>query len=152
MSWNILDKVLYPLINKISDIIRRKLPMPFIHVRSLPMTTSLSVPDIIKGIALDFSDKIGVGLHHIHTTWEFYQPGHYARGNRVADVQPETNFPIIVDMIAPDNNPKGTITLMLETVAESISKRANFPKDNVFINYRQVHSGMVFDDGEIVHF
>lgn len=39
---------------------------------------------------------------------------------------------------------------MLETVASSISKRAKVRKDNIFISYRDVGSGTVFDKGEVV--
>lgn len=125
--------------------------MPFIHIKSLPIDKSPTIPEIIKGIAQDFSNNTGIELHHIHTTWEFFQPGYYAKGKGVADVQPEANFPIIVDLLTPDFNEKNTIKLMLWSIAESISKRAEFPKNNIFINHRQAHSAMVFDDGEIVH-
>ena len=125
--------------------------MPFIHIRSLPMDTSQSISSIIQGIARDFSDHTGIEPHHIHATWEFYQPGHYTKGFRVADVQPKANFPLIVDLLTPDFNKSDTIKLMLVTIAESISKRAEFPKNNIFIHHWQVHSEMVFDEGEIVH-
>lgn len=125
--------------------------MPFIQIKSLPMNKSLNVPQIIAGIALNFSDQVGTDLCHIHTTWEFFQPGHYANGSKTADVQPESNYPLIVDLLTPDSDGQETINLMLKTIAESISKRADFPVNNIFINYRQAHSAMVFDDGEIVH-
>ena len=125
--------------------------MPFIQIKSLPMNESLNMPHVIAGIAQDFSDKVGTELCHIHTMWEFFQPGYYAKGSKTADVQPESNYPLIVDLLTPDSNTQDTINLMLRTIAESISKRANFPVNNIFINHRQAHSAMVFDDGEIVH-
>ena len=125
--------------------------MPFIQIKSLPMNESLNMPHVIAGIAQDFSDKVGTELCHIHTTWEFFLPGCYAKGSKTADVQPESNYPLIVDLLTPDSNTQDTISFMLRTIAESISKRANFPVSNIFINHRQAHSAMVFDDGEIVH-
>ncbi|MCG6939006.1 MAG: hypothetical protein LJE83_12655 [Gammaproteobacteria bacterium] len=125
--------------------------MPFIHIKSLPFEEPVDVPGIIKNIAADFSDRTGIQLNHIHTTWEFYQPGYYAKGNKAAGHQPGKNYPLIVDLLTPDFNDSATIALMLETIADSIARRAKFPKNNIFINHRQAHSGMVFDDGEIVH-
>ena len=125
--------------------------MPFIQIKSLPMNKSLNVPYVIAGIAQDFSEKVGTELCHIHTTWEFFQPGYYAKGNKTADIQPESHYPLIVELLTPDSNTQDSNNLMLRTIAESISKRANFPVNNIFINHRQGHSGLVFDDGEIVH-
>lgn len=124
--------------------------MPFIHIKSLPFQPPLDVDRILGEIARDFSETTGVELNHIHTTWEFLASGHYARGDDVPRYQPDTRHPLIVDLLAPDFNDAGTITVMLETIAESISSRAAFPINNIFINHRQAHSGMVFDDGEIV--
>lgn len=125
--------------------------MPFIQIKSLPLKQSLNVPQVVAGIAQDFSDQVGTELCHIHTTWEFFQPGCYAKGGKTADVQPESNYPLIVDLLTPDSDTPDAIQLMLITIAESISKRADFPVNNIFINYRKAHSAMVFDDGEIVH-
>lgn len=125
--------------------------MPFIHIKSLPFEDPVDIAGILKNIATDFSTSTGVELRHIHTTWEYYRPGHYAKGDQAAGYQPENNYPLIVDLLTPDFNDANVITLMLETIADSISRRATFPKNNIFINHRQAHSGMVFDDGAIVH-
>ncbi len=124
--------------------------MPFIHIRSLPFQKPLDMPSIIEGIARDFSDKTGIELRHVHTTWEFFQSKHYAKGNETPEYQPDTHHPLIVDLLTPDFNDSDTIVVMLETVADSISKRVAFPKNNIFINHRQAHSAMTFDDGQIV--
>jgi len=125
--------------------------MPFIHIKSLPFEELIDVTSLIKNIASDFSDKTGIELSHIHTTWEYYSPGHYAKGNQVAEYQPNNNYPVIVDLLTPDFNDSFIIALMLETIADSISRHADFQKNNIFINHRQALSGMVFDDGEIVY-
>jgi len=125
--------------------------MPFIHIKSLPFNEPIDVSSVIKNIASDFSSKTGIEMSHIHTTWEFFQPGHYAKSNKVSRKQPTQNFPIMVDLLTPDFNNASQNVLMLETIAESISKHIQFPKNNIFINHRQAHSGNVFDDGGIVH-
>ena len=125
--------------------------MPFIHIKSLPFEQALDFSGIIKNVALDLSDKTGIEINHIHTTWEFYAPGHYAKGYRVADYQPKAQYPIIVALLTPDFNDDPTVVHMLETVADSISRHADFPRNNIFINHSYAHSSMVFDDGQVVH-
>ncbi|MEN8207404.1 MAG: hypothetical protein ABFS24_15570 [Pseudomonadota bacterium] len=124
--------------------------MPFIHIKSLPFNPSLDRSRIVEGIARDFSGKTGIELFHIHTTWEFFSPGCYAKGDKTPEYQPDARHPLIVDLLTPDFNDMDTIAVMLESIAESISERAVFPKNNIFINHRYAHQGMVFDDGKIV--
>ena len=124
--------------------------MPFIHIKSLPFEGQCDVSEIITGIADDFSEKTGIDVMHIHTTWEFYAPGHYAKGNKAEKFQPKCNYPIIVDLLTPDFNDLKTIEIMLNSIASSISERVNFSLNNIFINHRQAQSNMVFDDGKIV--
>ena len=124
--------------------------MPFIHIKSLPFEEPIDVSSVIKNLAFEFSSKTDIELCHIHTTWEFYPSGHYAKDDKVSENQPNQNFPIIVDLLTPDFHNTSQIALMLETIAESISTNIEFPKNNIFINHRQAHSGRVFDDGEIV--
>jgi hypothetical protein len=127
------------------------LPMPFIHIKSLPFETPMDIPRIIQGISTDVSRKTGVELYHVHTTWEFLLPGHYAKGDAAPAYQPQGRHPLIVDLLTPDFNDTAVVATMLETIADSISTRAGFPKGNIFINHRQARSSMVFDDGEIGH-
>jgi len=124
--------------------------MPFIHIKSLPLEEEFDVSKTLKNIAKNFSNKTGINLNLIHTTWDFYQPGHYAKGEQVADFQPKENYPIIVDLLTPDFNKLEVVEVMLESIAESISQQLHYPKNNIFINHRQAQSAMVFDDGEIV--
>ena len=124
--------------------------MPFIHIKSLPFEEQLDMASTIRKIATDFSDKTGVKLDHIHTTWEFYKPGYYAKGDLVSEFQTKNNFPIIVDLLTPDFNDLKVIEVMLESIASSVSEQIDFPRNNIFINHRQAYSGMVFDDGKVV--
>jgi hypothetical protein len=124
--------------------------MPFIHIKSLPLSSPGDITEVLRGITRDFAEKTGIGLMHLHATWEFYPPGHYAKGDTAPAQQPEARHPIIVDLLTPDFNDAETIRLMLKTIAESIATRLPFPIDNIFINHRRAHSGMVFDDGKIV--
>ena len=114
------------------------------------MGKSRYLPSVIAGITKDFSDILGIDPNQVHTTWDFFNPKHYVKGNKTSSIQPRYDFPIIVELLTPSFNSTETNTLMLETLAESIAQRAEFPINNIFINHCQAQSGMVFDDGKIV--
>lgn len=125
--------------------------MPFIHIKSLHLKTPIDVAQIIRGINHDFAEATAIPLHHVHTTWEFLPPGHYAKGDQSPERQPKANFPILVDLFIPDFNDAETIELMLTTLSSSLSNRSGHPRDNIFINTHLAKSGQVFDDGSIVY-
>jgi hypothetical protein len=124
--------------------------VPIIHVKSLPFEQPFDVGAVVEGITKDFAKATGIGLEHITATWEFLSPGHYAVAGKVAQHQPRSTHPVLVDLLAPDFNSPTVGEKMLSSVASSISKRAKVPVSNIFINHRQARSGMVFDAGEIV--
>jgi len=124
--------------------------MPFIHIKSLPFKEPVDISGAIRNIAINFSAATNVELMHIHTTWEFYNPGHYAKGSETHEFQNRSSCPIIVDLLTPDFNSTEIIETMLESIANSISESLDFPINNIFINHRQAKSEMVFDDGEVV--
>ena len=124
--------------------------MPFIQVKSLPFEQPFNVSTVIEGIAKDFAKATGIGLEHVTATWEFLSPGHYAAAGKAAQRQPLSSHPVLVDLLAPDFNSTAEVEKMLKSAAASISNRAKIPIDNIFINHRQAHAGMVFDAGEIV--
>lgn len=124
--------------------------MPFIHIKSLPFDQPFDVRRVVEGIGQDVAAEVGLPLKHVHTTWEFYLPGYYAKGNQAPESQPATSHPVIVDLLTPDFNDARTIERMLIAVAKCLAKRAGIPLSNIFINHRPAHSGMVFDDGDIV--
>lgn len=124
--------------------------MPFIQIKSLPLHKDRDIPTVLREINRDFARATGIDPLHLHATWEFFAPGHYAKGEHTPTHQPEARHPLIVDLLTPDFNNNETIRLMLQTLADSIARHLDFPINNIFINYHQAHSGMVFDDGKIV--
>jgi hypothetical protein len=116
---------------------------------------------VLEGISEDFSRETEIALEHVTATWEFFLPGHYAVAGKAEEQQPRPalpgplggpgkSHPILVDLLTPDFNDAKTIERMLKCIAKSLAKRAGILPNNIFINHRQAHSGMVFDNGEIV--
>lgn len=124
--------------------------MPFIYVKSLPFETPSDMRAIVEGMTKDFSRETGIGLEHVTATWEFLLPGHYAVAGKTVAQQPCASHPVLVDLLSPDFNSPTQVEKMLRTVASSISKRADIPIANIFVNHRPVRSGTVFDGGDIV--
>lgn len=124
--------------------------MPFIHIKSLPFEKSFKVTSVLEGLTKDFAKGTSIGLEHVTATWEFLPSGHYAVAGKTVSHQPQDSHPVLVDLLSPDFNGPVKVEKMLKVIAASISKRARIPIENIFINHRQAHSGMVFDAGEIV--
>lgn len=124
--------------------------MPFIHIKSLPFEKPLDIPAVITAISRDFAEQNNIALKHVHVTWEYFEPGHFAKGDSAPDLQPEGPHSVLVDLLTPDFNSRDAIGAMLRTLAQSISGRAIIPRHKIFINHRQAFSGMVFDDGDVV--
>jgi phenylpyruvate tautomerase PptA (4-oxalocrotonate tautomerase family) len=125
--------------------------MPFIHIKSLPLDSAVKVSAVVEGITKDFARGTGIEIEHVTATWSFFSQGHYAVAGKAADQQPENSHPLLVDLLTPDFNDAAQIEKMLLVAAKSISKRTQVAINNIFINHGQAHSGMVFDDGEVVH-
>ncbi len=124
--------------------------MPFIHIKSLPFESPLDVPAVITGIARDFAKENEIPLEHVHVTWDYFEPGHFAKGESAPEFQPESPHSVLVDLLTPDFNAPDMIGTMLRTLAQSLSGRTGIPLHKIFINHRQAFSGMVFDDGNVV--
>ena len=124
--------------------------MPFIHVKSLPFNETRDVRAALEGLTRDFAESTGINLEHVTATWDFLPEGNYAVAGSVALHQPQDSHPVLVELVAPDFNSPEDVETMLETVALSISKRVEVQKDNIFVSYRGVCSGTVFDRGEVV--
>jgi phenylpyruvate tautomerase PptA (4-oxalocrotonate tautomerase family) len=124
--------------------------MPFIHVRSLPLDEAAEIREILVELCRDFSEETGIDREQVHATWEFLQPGHYARGDRAPHVQPRSGHPLLVELLAPDFNDAKMIERMFHGIALSLSRRVGFPLENIFISYRAARSGEVYDQGQIV--
>ena len=124
--------------------------MPFIHIKSLPFKKDINLENVITGISIDFARNTGINIEHVSVTWEFFRSSHYVHAGKTAVDQPQDSHPVLVDFLSPDFNSTEKIGKMLSTIANSISQRIGVPLVNIFINHRQAHSGMVFDDGEIV--
>jgi hypothetical protein len=124
--------------------------LPFIHIKSLPFESLIDIPSVIIEINKDFAETNNIPLEHVHTIWELFEPGHFAKGDIAPKYQPPTSHSVLVDLLTPDFNSMETVKTMLRTLAKSISIRAKIPIRKIFINHRQAFSGMVFDDGDIV--
>lgn len=124
--------------------------MPVIFIKSLPFQQERNISSIIEGVSKDVSDKAGVDIKHFTVTWEYLKPGHYAVSGQSKEYQPMNLHPVLVDVLAPDFNSCGNKDTILNSIATSLSSRADIPKDNIFISYNQANSGMVYDSGEVV--
>lgn len=124
--------------------------MPFVHVKSLPFETSIDISAAVEKISRDLAAATGIGLEHIAVTWTFFAPGRYAVAGKCISHQPMDSHPVLVDLLMPDFNSPEAVENMLKSAAFSICQHTDVPVQNIFINYQQARSGMVFDRGQVM--
>jgi len=123
--------------------------MPFIHIRSLPFEQPKQISKILCLINRDFADRLDIPLEHVHSTWEYFRPGHFAKGEMAPQCQPDSVHSLLVDLLTPDFNDPEICTTMLEVLATALAKHAKVSLQKIFICHQQARSGMVFDGGKV---
>ena len=125
--------------------------MPIIHITSLPFEQDLDSAAAIKTISREFADKNGIELQHVTMTWTFLGAHNYAENGETCEFQLIGSHKILVDMAVPDFNSRPAIEKMLTTLANSIARHCDVPVTKIFINLNLARSGLVFDEGQVVH-
>ncbi|MEM7208583.1 MAG: hypothetical protein AAF434_12230 [Pseudomonadota bacterium] len=123
--------------------------MPIIDIHSLPIEHDFDAPAAVVAISREFAERNRIELEHISVTWQFYAPGHYAVGGETSQLQPSASHPIRVSLLTPDLFDDQQLGKMLTSLAECVAHEAKVDLHNVFIDYRSVQSGHVFDNGKI---
>ncbi len=123
--------------------------MPFIQIKSLPFAEPKPISEILCRINHDFSLRMDVPLDQVHSSWEFFQPGYFAKGDLVPKCQPDSFHSLLVNLLTAEFNRPEMAEMMLQVLAESLAKHARVPLRRIFIQHHQACSGMIFDDGKI---
>jgi phenylpyruvate tautomerase PptA (4-oxalocrotonate tautomerase family) len=124
--------------------------MPVISIKSLPFQTKKNISGILKKINAAAAGSIGVESRHIWSYWEFLSPNHYAVGDSTSEFTQAQSHSPIVEVISFEGKPGDSVEALLTSIAETISGETGIDIGSIFITYREVHSGEVFDGGEIV--
>ncbi|MFT6351019.1 MAG: hypothetical protein ACJAZ4_000287 [Neptuniibacter pectenicola] len=125
--------------------------MALICIKSLPFENDVDVPAMIRSITDDLARGADISIEHITVTWEFIPSRQYAVAGLMPSTQPQSgSHPILVDLHAPSFYNVNCVEAMMECIAFSISKRSRVAYSNIFINYRKINSGHVFDHGDVV--
>ncbi|WP_067865526.1 tautomerase family protein [Neptuniibacter marinus] len=125
--------------------------MALICIKSLPFEEDVEVPAMIKSITEDLSRGTDISIEHITVTWEFIPSRQYAVAGLMPSSQPQSgSHPVLVDLHVPSFHNISSIEAIMECIAFSISKRSRVAYSNIFINYRKINSGHVFDHGKVL--
>jgi len=124
--------------------------MPVISIKSLPFKHSVDIPSILVKLNTNASRATGIDIRHIWSCWDFLKKNHYASGNITGEFTHNSTHSPIVEVISFEGKPGDSVEALLSSVAETISAETGIDIGNIFITYREVRSGEVFDGGEIV--
>lgn len=125
--------------------------MPFIHVKSLPFEHALDIEVLLEALSEEFATRAGVEPKHVTASWQWFRPGHYAVGGRVAHQQPNCSHPVLVTLLVPDLYSKASLEHMLTSIPVIIASLTAMPSDDVFVHGQRASFGMVLDAGQLLH-
>jgi phenylpyruvate tautomerase PptA (4-oxalocrotonate tautomerase family) len=125
--------------------------MPVIHIRSLPFQQEPDMGKVVEHIARSFSDSNEIGLKYVTVTWDFLPQNQYAYAGHTVEYQTRDSHPILVDLLIPDFHSEERIAGLMKSLAEIISATTSIPRTNIFIQSQRAHSGLVYDQGQVVH-
>ena len=125
--------------------------MPIISIKTLPLDNILNPAEILRKLCNNFAVQNGYKAEYVWAYWEFIKPEHYAVGSATSPVQKEDTHSPIVRILAFEGTQKEKIKKMLETTADILSKEMKIDIGNIFIEYSEAHSGMIFDGGNVVY-
>ena len=124
--------------------------MPVINIKSLPFEDGVKIHEVLKKLNLSVASSINYKPDYIWSYWEFIKPEHYAVGNKVSAKTTKLSHSPIIEILSFEGKNKEEIERVLRTTAKVISEELDIDIGNIFITYKEVLSGMIFDGGDIV--
>ncbi len=124
--------------------------MPQISITSLPFAEEQDIGSALEQISKQFSEISGLALAAISVYWRFIDPGHLSHAGVVYEWCDPQQHPLNVELFAADVIADERVQQLLQQLAGVIHAVTSIPVSQVFISYRSVQSGYVFDRGKIV--
>ena len=116
--------------------------MPVLEISALRPAKEFDVPAALVKINLAIAEAYGCDPRHCWATVNWLEPGHYAQGDTVADVQPaETHKPVARLTCFEGKSAEG-IEAVLLAASRALSETFGLG-DNVFVMYDEAKSGQV---------
>jgi phenylpyruvate tautomerase PptA (4-oxalocrotonate tautomerase family) len=125
--------------------------MPVISVKSLPLNKPMAIGVVLKKMNMEVAKETGYEARHIWSYWQFIERHMYAVGEETAATIKATSHSPIVEITGFEGKPDDLIEKMMRAVARVIAQELEIEESNIFITYKEVLSGRVFDGGEIVY-
>lgn len=121
--------------------------MPRISIKTLPLTNSVHVPDVIAHLGRVLENETGLQSDEFVIVWETIPANHFLFNGKLADIQPEdTHYPM-VDIMALEGMPRGLEKAITRTLVAAISRQLNVSPDNVCVCFSFLKSGRLFVSG-----
>ena len=124
--------------------------MPVISIKSLPLNKPMNIGNVLKKLNAEAAKETGYEPRHIWSYWQFIERHMYAVGEETAASIKAASHSPIVEITGFEGKPDELIEKMMRAVARVISKEMEIEESNIFITYKEILSGRVFDGGEIV--
>jgi phenylpyruvate tautomerase PptA (4-oxalocrotonate tautomerase family) len=125
--------------------------MPVISIKSLPFEKDVNIPEILKKLNAEVANSINYSPDSIWSYWEFITPQYYAVGDKSSEKTTGSTHSPIIEITSFEGKSNESIETAMKTTAKVVSQALGIDIGNIFIVYKEAHSGMVFDGGNIVY-
>ncbi|WP_027834416.1 hypothetical protein [Maritalea myrionectae] len=123
--------------------------MPLLHVKALPQSTQVNVPEVLRKTCIAIAEAYGCPVEYVSATWQEIAPDHYVVGGQGGAVrQPTHTHPPVAELICLKGKDEATIEATLQAAGQSLGEGLGLG-GNVFVTYHQVGKGRIYDDGAV---
>ncbi|MFW7379999.1 MAG: hypothetical protein ACOH5I_14390 [Oligoflexus sp.] len=123
--------------------------MPLIEIQALPQAKKVNTPEVLTSLAQSVGQALSIPSQAVRCVWQDLQPGYYAEGLQIGELQPENSHPILVKVLLFEGRPQELIEQALQTVADNLQTSLQMSAKNFFISYYEAKSGQLFVGGQL---
>ena len=110
--------------------------MPLIEIIALPQPEHVHPPTVLRAVNRAVGEALGRPAGSAWSTWRTLDPGHYAVGDEVADLQPTGSHPPVVHVWA--ERPPDELERVVEAVRTVLGEQLGIAPDDVFVTTSRV--------------
>lgn len=123
--------------------------MPVISIRALPQAPGVDRAAAMSKATTAVAAVLGIDARRVWATWTEVEPGLFVEGDVVAQVQPQTTHPPIVDIIAFEGRPPELVERIVRAVVDALGEGLSLPASNLFVTYSEARSGRLWTGGTL---
>lgn len=123
--------------------------MPVISIRALPQQPGVDRTAAMSNATQAVAAVLGIDPRRVWATWTEVVPALFVEGGVVAERQPQTSHPPLVDIVAFEGRPPELVERIVRAVVDALAEGLSLPTSNFFVTYTEAKSGRLWTGGAL---